>query len=86
MSDNNYYGYNPEEYPDTELKVYGMEKYEAEIMRDIYQRQYPDGIMHLLELAWMRGHHAASELGVPETANPYIHPDKRQVDNEAEKI
>jgi hypothetical protein len=76
MSDDNYYGYVPEEYPDTLLKVYGMEKYEAQVMLGIYERQYPDGVMHLLEMAWERGHHAASELNVPVWDNPFVHPDK----------
>lgn len=85
MSDKNFYGYDPDEYPDTELKVYGMEKYEAQVLFDIYER-FPDGIMALLELAWMRGYHAASVLGVGEVRNPFIHPDKKKpVDTEAEK-
>lgn len=86
MSDTNYYGYVPTEYPDTELKVYGMEKYEAQVMADICERNYPDGIMHLLEMAWMRGHHAASVLGAGEDFNPFIHPDQKKVAIEEEKV
>lgn len=84
MSDTNFYGYVPSEYPDTELKVYGMEKYEAQTLADIYEK-YPDGIMHVLELAWMRGHHAAAVLRAGEEINPFIHPDKKQVDSAVEK-
>lgn len=36
----------------------------------------PRMLMHVMEMAWMRGHHAGSELGHTEHANPFKLPAK----------
>jgi hypothetical protein len=68
-------GYTPGEYPDTEEKVYGMEKYEAMSLLES-GGGHPERLMWLLELAWGRGFHAASSANASESTNPFTHPDK----------
>ena len=77
MTTPDFHGYTGE-YPDTELKVFGMEKKEAfELLGVPEAAERIDTLMWLLELAWERGHFAAKELDAPESENPFIHPDKK---------
>ena len=74
MTTPDYHGYTGE-YPDTDLKVFGMEKKEAfELLGVPEVADRIDTFMWLLETAWMRGHHAAKELNAPESENPFVHP------------
>lgn len=53
--------------------------------RDSAQEMVPSadidgGLMFALEMAWMRGHHAASELGASAHANPFKRPPADQTE------
>lgn len=85
MTETNLHGYIPGEYPDTELKVYGMEKHDAQVIFDIFERQSEEGgLMKCLEMAWARGHNVGAVLGAGAEHNPFVHPDQKEVASEEE--
>ena len=50
---------------------YDVERYEALTLFDMY-KDNEDMLMWLLSVAWMRGQHAAEELGLKREDNPYL--------------
>lgn len=70
-----YYGYVPGKFPDTEEKFFGGEMHEAVTLLESAEDKTAR-LMDLLDIAWMRGHHAASKLQLREWESPYIHPDE----------
>jgi hypothetical protein len=51
--------------------TYAIERYEALTLLEMYKDD-PDSLMWVLSLAWMRGQHAAEELGLKREDNPYL--------------